>query len=148
MVHEGADTFETIAQKTKDLRHYYGDYVRNMFLIGGIVVLLSLPLFTHLLTTSIGYSIAVVTVLVVAAGLANPVQKWTMILNIVVAATAIVFFEHQALLIERMATHVDLHKNIFLLESHALALLFLFALYYSIKTARGRFLKGEIKDID
>ncbi|MBI2109217.1 MAG: hypothetical protein HYT93_03525 [Parcubacteria group bacterium] len=145
---EPSMSFEAIAQRTKKLHHYYGDYVRNMFLIGAVIVLLSLPLFTHLLATPIIYPILVVGVLVVAAGFANPAQKWTMILNVAVAAMGIVFFEYQALLTERMATHVDLHKNIFFLESHALALLFLFALYFSIKTVRGRFMKREIRDID
>src|SRR3989338_21055 len=140
------DTFSLITGKTKNLHHYYGDFVRGVFLTGSVAVLLSLPLFVHILASSILYPVVTIAVLVISAGLANPAPRGAMIFNIIVSAGAVIFFEYQALLAWRMSDHVDWHQNFLFIESHVLALLFLFALYYSIKTVRGRFLKKHIVD--
>ena len=46
------------------VHHYYGDSVRQFFILGSLVTLLSLPVFLHIVTFSIWYLIAVALVLV------------------------------------------------------------------------------------
>ncbi|MBI4121213.1 MAG: hypothetical protein HY457_03085 [Parcubacteria group bacterium] len=140
------DAFSLDAHKRKGLVHYYGDNVRTIFLIGSIAVLLSLPLFTRLLTETIIYPATVVAVLVIAAGIANPAQRWTMVLNTIISAGAVAFFEYQALLVSHLPATDDWQQSFLFLENHVLALLFLIALYYSIKTTRGRLLKKHVTD--
>ncbi|MBI4118211.1 MAG: hypothetical protein HY455_01580 [Parcubacteria group bacterium] len=140
------DAFSLDAHKKKSLLHYYGDNVRTVFLIGSATVLLSLPIFARVIADSIIYPVTAIAVFVIAAGLANPAQRWTMVLNTIVAAGAVAFFEYQALLVSGLPATTDWQQSFLFFENHALALLFLVALYYSIKTTRGRLLKKNVTD--
>lgn len=103
--------------------HYYGDIVRKLFLAAGVIMLVSLPATISLL--------AVLAVTIVA-GLTNPRQMWVMWLNAAVSLAGIVAFEYHAIL----SSGTD-PAWLFVVDQ-VLALLFFFALYYSIKTLRGQ----------
>ena len=114
--------------------HYYGDIVRKLFLAGAALMLVALPFFQSLIPFSLSVSIFAALVIVLCAGLIAPTQKWITALNMLVAAGAIGIFEYYAAT-AYIATHIA-----FFTVTQILAIIFLAAFYYSVKTVRGTFL--------
>lgn len=117
--------------------HYYGDIVRKLFLAAGVIILLALPFIDSLLPLPATILLLVVLATSVVAGLTNPKQLWVMVLDIAVALIGIIAFEGHAI------TRSDGDPVWVFVVDQVLALLFFFALYFSIKSLRGRMVPDE-----
>jgi len=112
--------------------HYYGDVVRILFFIAGILMILSLPLINGLIPVSVHISIFSILILIFVAGLTNPAQKWVSIVDTLVSSIGFVVFEYFA-----VVTFSRGEDFLFFLINQTLAVLFLFAFYFATKTVRG-----------
>ena len=115
--------------------HYYGREVRILFVIGGLVMLGSLPLFAPLLSGKIYLSLFTIVCITFLAGLTNPLSRLTMFLDTAIAAIAGVIFEYEAVTFY-MSAHGSLEWWFFGVNQF-LAVTFFFALYFASKTLRG-----------
>ena len=121
----------------KTIPHYHGDIVRVVFFIAGLIMIVGLPLFKEEINFPIYFSIFATMVLVILAGLTNPKQMWIAYLNLVVSLVGFVIFEYEA------ATKFDDLTSSFFIINQILALLFFTALYFSVKTLRGFYLRNR-----
>jgi hypothetical protein len=117
--------------------HYYGDVVRKLFLAAGIFMLVMLAFMNTFLPVPLYGSIAIALGICIFAGLTNPVQKWVTGLNVIIALTGTAIAENQAVL--GYNAYSLLHRTFW--ANQILAVIFLFALYFSTKTLRGMLLK-------
>ena len=113
-------------------RDYYGETVRNLFLVAGIIILFSLPFFHKVFKLPYIIPILAIVVLSLCAGFTNPRLKWSLAIDAIVAGIALVVFEYYA---------IDAYQSqsllkLFFLINQILALIFFFALYYCIQTLR------------
>lgn len=138
MVEDVIKQLEIVTEEDKPIPHYYGDMIRVLFLIAGIIMLLGLPFFKDLLP--IPYIIPILTILVVDffAGLTNPKLNWVIALNLIISLFGFLVFEYTA-----VSNFSDSHKS-FAFVNQILAIIFFIALYYSTKTLRGFLLKKDI----
>lgn len=120
--------------------HYYGDIVRVLFFLAGILLLMSLPLLRDLIPVPLYVSIFAILALVFVAGLTNPAQKWLSAVDVVSSAIGFIVFEYYAVL-----TFSSAEDFFLFLINQTLAALFLFAFYFATKTMRG-FLVKERKE--
>ncbi len=113
--------------------HYYGDRVRKLFLVGALIMVTSLPFLYDVIPQPVFFSILAIFVLLAAAGLTNPQQVLTSAINVALAIFATGAFEYYAV----YASQNFGVGSLFFWANEALAIDFLFASYYSIKTLRG-----------
>ena len=120
-----------------DIPHYYGDYVRMLFIATAVIAAIAIPVFGNLLPFGIFAQVGSIIVLVMLAGLTNPHSKTVFAINTVASGIGALFLESIA--ISQYAT------TPFLLFAarEAAALVLLFAFYYSVKTLRAMML-GKI----
>ncbi|OGD95441.1 hypothetical protein A3F02_03260 [Candidatus Curtissbacteria bacterium RIFCSPHIGHO2_12_FULL_38_9b] len=112
--------------------HYYGDVGRLFFLLGGVVMLFSLPLLNQMMPVPAYVSILIIVAVVFVAGITNPAQKWVHILDSVISLVGIILFEYLAILV-----YTQGNEFFTFLLNQTLAAIFLFAFYFSVKTVRG-----------
>lgn len=115
-------------------KHYHGDAVRLLFV--GIAVLVFLTEFigVRLPFTSAGI-ISIILILVISAGITNPVQKWIHIVNMVIAIFGTMLFGNIALARLTVPNASFSQTGTVLV----IAILFVVALYFATRTVRGRF---------
>jgi hypothetical protein len=121
--------------KDSPLFHYYGDIVRRLFLASGLIMVFSIPLFSHFIPVPSIFSLSIVLTLVLLAGYTSPKKKKIMLFNIIASSIAIITFGMHATFVASNS-HKDWHQKLFLLVLYVLIFLFFFALYYSTKTYR------------
>ena len=122
---------------TESNYHYYGDSVRTLFIIGGLIMIISYPFFSSFISLPIPLSIIGVIALAIFGGLMNPKQKWIMALNTIIPIVAFVIFEYAAVYTYlNLSPAQDVHVAFFWVNQ-ALSLLFFFAAYLATKTFRG-----------
>jgi len=114
--------------------HYYGDAVRKCFLLCAVALIFLAPMFAGYLPGLLPITIVGAIVLVCLAALTNPRKLWVMASNALVAAAGLLFAEMIALL----AFGDD--QMIIFLAHQLMAIVFLFALYFSMKTVRAMML--------
>ncbi len=119
--------------------HYYGDTVRSLFLVSALIMVIGLPWMTKFLTISPTVSILGMLVLGIAGGFTNPKQNWTAYVNALVAVVAFFIFETSA--VNSFIGYSATSK--FFIFNQLLALIFLFAIYYAIKTIRGSLVENN-----
>lgn len=120
--------------------HYYGDSIRTLFIIGGLIMIVSYPFFSSFIKAPVAFSIIGSIALVVFAGLMNPKQKWVMVLNTVIAITAFAIFEYAAVYTyTSLSPATGVHVGFFWINQ-VLSLLFFFAGYMAVKSVRGAFI--------
>lgn len=107
--------------------------MRKLFISGAIVMAATLPFFANQIFAPYLVSIIGILIVSVAAGLTSPIFFWSSVLNIVIALFAVAAFEYCAI----QAYIVFGYMDSFFLVNQILALLFLVALYYGVKTMRG-----------
>ena len=122
---------ESIRAEIRPSIHYHGDTVRKLFLVGGVVMISTLPFVYSQLNLRLEYSIVAIIILVISAGITNPLLKKAIIFDSAVSALAFCIFEYFA-----VRTYVIDNRIFFALLNQILALNFLLALYYSIRTLR------------
>ncbi len=110
--------------------HYYGDYVRQLFLASAILSAVAIPIWGDLIPFGTLFQITCSVVLVVLAGLMNPRSKLLMLSCIIFSTLGILVLENAAI-------------SLYSVQSFALfvvreitTLLLVFALYFSVKTFR------------
>lgn len=114
-----------------EIEHYYGDIVRYLFLAAGVVMLITLPLFQANINLPIIISIIAITILGIAAGLTNPKQLTSRLTNFIISVIGFIVFGYSA-----VNSFGVVNGDKFLLTNILLAIIFLFALYFSMKTLR------------
>lgn len=116
-------------------KHYYGNVVRAMFFGAGLIMLLGLPYFVNmnLIPVPIFFSVATILLLGLFAGIINPIQPVTIIIDFIVSLAGLLVFENYAL------ASFNANPWAFFLVNQALAILFFVSLYYSTKSLRGYF---------
>lgn len=118
--------------------HYYGDYVRQIFMTIGAVMLIIAPfLVSRGAAGLVPFEIGGAIILVFLAALTNPKKQWVLMADAVVAAVGVLVFEVLAL----GAYAANSWLTFIALEAVTIA--FLFALYFSLKTVRNMML-GQI----
>jgi hypothetical protein len=110
--------------------------VRKLFILTGVVILIMLPVLQSALSIPLLATILAVIIIAFFAGLTNPLQKSVAFFNMLISATGLVLFEYQAVLSYVPETITPLFGT-----NQILALIFFFALYYSVKTLRGMMLE-------
>ncbi len=131
-----ADIWQELKNEKSFTRHYYGDVVRFCFLLSAAVMLISLPFLNNRLPIPVFFSLLAILAIGIFAGVTNPLQKSTAAINLAVSAIALVAFEYYAVKSYLMYSITDL---LFIINQ-LLALIFLFATYYSTKTLRAKLL--------
>lgn len=116
----------------KKISHYYGDVVRKLFILAAVVMIGGLPFFINQIDQPLPVALVAIILIGAAAGLTSPRHSWTAVMNVIVAVSGVVIFERYA---------VDWHSSYgvadnFFWINQLLAVIFLFALYFSLKTLR------------
>lgn len=114
----------------KSIGKRYSDIVRKLFLICGLVLLITLPFLRTTIPSGISYPIILILALTFFAGMTSPKQKHIIIGDIFVSVLGFAIFMYQAT--SKFTTFFDL----FFITNFSLAILFLFAFYWSLKTIR------------
>lgn len=110
--------------------HYYGDYVRSIFIVIGAFMLILAPFVSERAPQLLPIQVISAVVLVLLAGLTSPRKEWVLILDAIAAGLGVVFFEFLAL----AAYNASAWFSFIALEAVTVA--FLIALYFSVKTIR------------
>ncbi|MCX6755811.1 MAG: hypothetical protein NTX85_00505 [Candidatus Nomurabacteria bacterium] len=120
--------------------HYHGDKVRILFVIMGVLMAGTLPLFSSMINLPISISIVGILLLAILGGFLNPAQKWIIYLDTLASIVAFISFEYYA-----VYTYMNLSPAValnvyFYWVNQIAALLFFLATYLCVKTLRGRML--------
>lgn len=129
--------------KKTEIEHYYGDTVRQLFFSAAAVMAALLPFVNKELGIPLPFSIAGIIILIVAAGLTRPKWSYVAVLNGVLSLFSAGFFEYCAVFSYNQFT--GSREVIFLLlflANQILTIIFIVALYLSVKTIRGFFDKN------
>ncbi|MES2023520.1 MAG: hypothetical protein V4439_02450 [Patescibacteria group bacterium] len=124
----------------KPVRHYYGDQIRILFMFAGVLLVVTFPFFSELFHLPILIPLIAILTLAVLGGFLNPVHKWIIYIDTLVASVAFLSCEYYA-----VNTYVrgvfEISQNVyFFWLNQILALFFFFAVYLCIKTLRGKIL--------
>lgn len=112
------------------IAHYYGDMIRSLFLGGTALMVFAAPFYTEELFAEIPFIIIGAVVFVALAGLTNPVSKFVMTANATCAGAAAIVYGAWGLL-----SYTSEDPIAFVLRE-VIAIIFFFALYFSVKTLR------------
>jgi hypothetical protein len=113
--------------------HYYGDTVRVLFLVGGIVQMVTTAFYRSIISVPIPISMLGVMVLILAAGFTTHKNRSVILFDLVVSLFSTFYFEYIVL----YGSYTG--KDTLFWIYQALALNFLFALYFSVKTFRNSY---------
>lgn len=129
----GADTVFSPRNMYKHPVHYHGDMVRVMFVIISVLLFLTEFVGARLPFTTAGL-IGIILVLVIAAGITNPAQKWIHFVNMIVAIGGTMLFGSIAF------TRFDIGGDVVAGAGLVtiVAVLFLITLYFATRTVRGQ----------
>lgn len=126
--------------KKKNILHYYGDSVRNMFIASAVIYAIALPLFGSLLPFDVYTGIGIVLLLVFLAGITNPHSQILMFLNAAVAGIGVYLMQTAAI------SFFDQDSSILFVLRQVVVILLLIAFYHGVKTARNMILGKIGKD--
>lgn len=125
------DAQEPWIYRQHGLAHYYGDIVRQLLLLAAAVLLVGAPFYSADLPSELPFDVIGALVLVCLAAFTSPTNRLIILADTVAAGVGMVLFELWAL-----TTYGETSIIVSLLRQ-AIALLFLFALYFGGKTLRG-----------
>ncbi len=123
------------------LPHYYGDTVRNLFVAAAVLIFAALPIFPDLLPSARPFFTVLFGIALVGlAALVNPRNKGVMLVAVVFSATGGALFEMSAV------GQFDIRALILpsFLIRQVIAIILLFALYFSGRTYRSMRIPGHI----
>ncbi len=124
------------------LEHYYGDIVRYLFITAAVLMIIGLPIFQDYIQWPLMISIIAITILGVAAGLTNPKQTSSAVVNLLISVIGLIVFTYTSVTAINMATGDDKY----LLTNIVLSLIFIFATYFAMKTVRAKMLDPNQKE--
>lgn len=116
--------------KKKNIPHYYGDSVRNMFIASAVIYAIALPLFGSLLPFDIYSGIGIVLLLVFLAGITNPYSQVLMFINAGVAGIGVYLMQTSAI------SGFGIDSTALFVLRQIVVILLLIAFYDGVKTAR------------
>lgn len=122
--------FEPSYAHWPSITHYYGDVVRELFLGGAALMLVSSPLYADALQVQFPFIVVGALVVVALAAFTNPHKQWSCAADCVVAGAAVVVYGMWSLY-----GYEEVGPIAFVLRL-AIAIIFLFAFYYALKTVR------------
>jgi len=125
------------------IAHYYGDVVRGCYVVGGFVLLVAVLVDTQLLTFYLSIGVVSILAMVILAGLTSPKTFTILVVEAVGAGIAFLFFEYYAI---AAFQNTGSFEDLVFLVRQFLAAIFLLALYYSVKSVRGIWLRRESLD--
>ena len=114
--------------------HYYGDVVRQCFVLGAALMLLSAPFYTDTLRTHLPFLLLGGLVFVALAALTNPHNRSVVLADAVAAGVAVVIYQTWALFDYESSTWIEFGLR------QLIALIFVAAFYFSMKTLRAMLL--------
>jgi len=118
-------------QDENRIPHYHGDAVRGSFVIAAGLIFLA-ELLGGNLPFSTFLAVVMVVVLVIAAGITNPVQKWIHWVNVFLSISGLIIFGGIAL--ARFKNDAPFSESFIIA---CIAAVFLVALYLATRTIRG-----------
>lgn len=115
--------------------HYYGDLVRKLFIVAGMIMIIGLPIFKDSIPFPIYSSILGILIIGLLAGWTNPVQKWISMADIFISLIGLIIFEYYAI--------IDFQNSYWIIfpVDQLLAIIFFFSIYYGTKSLRGFLVK-------
>jgi hypothetical protein len=114
--------------------HYYGNYVRRLFLAGGAIMIFGYPFFKTLIDLPTWFAIACVLVVSIFSGLQTPRHRWSALVNTAISTIAFCAFEYKGTNFYLSTSYPE--NPLFFWMNQLLAIIFFFALYFSIKSTR------------
>lgn len=121
-----------VAEKELKDMHYYGDKVRIIYIIIALIILVMTPFFKDRIPTTEYFSVLGVMVLAVFAGLTNPKSRVIIIFDFLISIFSLLVFGFEAL-----NSYNNTYIDTFFVGNLVLAIISVFAIYYSSKTLRG-----------
>jgi hypothetical protein len=116
--------------QSRRIEHYYGDYVRQLFVVAALLSIVVIPVLGNLLPFGTLVQVASAILLVILAGVTNPHSKTVMWYNTVTAGLSVLLLELAAIY-----QYKPVEMWLFMARE-AVAIMLLFALYFSVKTIR------------
>lgn len=110
--------------------HYYGDYVRQIFMGCAAIMLVFSPFVSSDFPMALPFEIGGAIIIAILGALTNPTRQISMIANAMAAGVGVVVYELLAL------NAFYSGAMIAFIQREAIAIAFLFALYFSLKTFR------------
>ncbi len=128
----------------RSIPHYYGDYVRQLLLGAAALMMIFSPLYSDVLRQQFPFIIIGAVLAVSFAALMNPRDKWVVIGSAVVSGGGLVIYAMWG-----MFGYENISPVAFMLRL-AVAVIFLFAFYFSMKTLRAFMMRqiGKRETID
>jgi hypothetical protein len=123
-----------VVEMPKGVVHYHGDWIRRLFIASAALFLFAIPLAGNVLPFGTNVQIGASILLVVLAGLTNPHGSFWIYCDAAFAALSVFLLESAAIFYFRSDS-----AALFVVRETG-AILLLFALYFSIKTARAMLL--------
>lgn len=114
--------------------HYYGDIARQIMLGAVAIMMLSAPFYSDSLQAEFPFEIVAAIILVAFAALTNPIKRSIVLIDAMLTGAAAATFALWAFL-----GYGQVDSVAFMLRD-VIALLFLFAFYFSLKTLRAMIL--------
>lgn len=122
-------------------RHYYGNVVRGIFVLVGLLMLATFPFFNDLVPVPLWLSIGIIAMLAVFGGLLNPAQRWILVVNTILPIVGLIVFQYEAAYAYAHIPVTETRRVAFFWANEIVSLLFFIATYLAVKTARGRFVE-------
>lgn len=163
-IHEINDTMLSMKQRNIEqdfslggngLPHYYGDAVRRIFVAIAILIGISIPFILTPFAESAGllpplYAGGLIVLLIVLAGLTNPRSSEVLVANAIVSGVGVFLTETAAFALYSVGAYTPF------VAIEVIAVLFLIALYLSVKNVRSMMLHtigkqdkpGELTDTE
>lgn len=123
-------TLEPHVPLVDHIPHYYGDAVRQLFVVAAVLMLVGAPFYADSLRVELPFEIVGAVILVALAALANPYKKFVFFVGAIAAGVGLVIYEIWALYTYFESTWLQ-----FILRE-AIAIIFLVAFYFNMKTVR------------
>ena len=120
----------SLSLSNRRISHYYGDYVRQLFVAAAAVTFIAIPLFGDLLPYGTFFQVACAIVAVLLGGLTNPHGKIVLWVDALFSGLGVLYLEATAI------TFYPTQSTELFLAREAAAILLLFAFYFSVKTVR------------
>lgn len=110
--------------------HYYGDYIRILFITAAVLAAFAIPVWGDLLPIGTFAQVIGVVILVVLAGLTSPHGTFVLWTDAIVSAIGVIFIENTAISL------YSIDELAIFFARETIVLLLLVATYLSIKTVR------------
>lgn len=136
-------TFEhdgEVVPRRRSIPHYHGDSVRIIFVVSAIMLVIAQSTGTDLPLSNVG-AVIIAMMLVIAAGITNHALYLIHWINAIFAVMGTLLFGTRALDYYRAGLSISNSSFVYI---EALSLLSLLALYFTIRTIRGLYLRPHL----